>query len=142
MAEVTLLLGSNLGDRERNIRSALNLLEIALGSPWKAISPIVETKACGFDGPDFLNLAVRFETRVQPFPLLKTCKMVERNLGRTDEVQYAPDGSRVYHDRVIDIDILYYGKRRIEGPELTIPHPQVESREFVKELLAKLEEVC
>ena len=136
------MLGSNLGDRQANIRSALRLLEIALGCSCKAVSPVMETKACGFEGPDFLNLAVRFETRVQPFPLLKVCKMVERNLGRTDEVQYAPDGSRVYHDRVIDIDILYYGKRRIEGPELTIPHPQVESREFVKELLAKLEEVC
>ena len=141
MAEVTLLLGSNLGDRERNVRSALNLLDIALGVHYKAISPLVETKACGFEAPDFLNCVVKYETTRQPFPLLKICKTVERNLGRDESPEYDENGNRIYHDRTIDIDILYYGNRRIEGETLTIPHPQVETRPFVRELLAKLEEV-
>lgn len=138
MTEVTLLLGSNLGDRERNIRSALNMLDIALEGHYKAISPIIGTKACGFDGPDFLNCVVKYDTARQPFPLLKICKNVERNLGRTDEPEYDENGARIYHNRIIDVDILFYGMRHIEGETLTIPHPQVESRPFVRELLASL----
>lgn len=142
MTQVTLLLGSNKGERERNIRSALNLLDIALGGHYRAISPIVETKSCDFDGPDFLNCVVRYDTVRQPFPLLKLCKAVERNLGRDETPEFDGEGNRVYHDRVIDVDILFYGNRRIESEILTIPHPQVKSRPFVCELLAKLEEVC
>jgi 2-amino-4-hydroxy-6-hydroxymethyldihydropteridine diphosphokinase len=56
-------------------------------------------------------------------------------MGRKDAPEYAADGSRIYHDRIIDIDILFYGDLRLNTPLLTIPHPQVESRSFVRELL-------
>ena len=53
-------------------------------------------------------------------------------------MEFAADGSRIYHNRIIDIDILLYGKRRVSSPTLTIPHPQVEERPFVKPLLEQV----
>lgn len=136
MAEVTFLLGSNLGDRANNIKAALTLLDIALNGCRTAISDMIETKACGFDGPDFLNLTVRYRTSKKPSTLLNICKTIERNLGRTDAPEFDSRGERVYHDRIIDIDILLYGDLKVSSPDLTIPHPQIESRPFVRELLS------
>lgn len=136
--DLYLALGTNMGNRQRNIKVALNFLELALGIPYDAISPIVETEAIGFEGPAFLNCVVRYKSSKSPLSILRICKGIERNMGRSDEPEYAADGSRIYHDRIIDIDILMYGKRRIETPELTIPHPQVETRPYIKELLLLL----
>ena len=69
--------------------------------------------------------------------VLKICKRIERAMGRKDAPEYAADGSRIYHDRIIDIDILFYGDLRLSTPLLTIPHPQVESRPFVGILLGQ-----
>lgn len=135
---VTLALGSNLGNRESNLKIALNMLSIALGSQPEALSPILETEAIGFEGPSFLNQAVRFRTTKSARTILTICKHIERQMGRTDAPEYAEDGSRIYHDRIIDIDILLYGKSKIDTPELTVPHPQVESRPYIKELLLNL----
>lgn len=135
MAEVTLLLGSNLGDRESNIRSALNLLDIAFGARPSASSTIISTEACGFDGPEFLNCIVRYKSGKSPRTVLSICKSIEKKLGRSDVPEYDAEGKRIYHDRIIDIDILYYGNLRMESPELTIPHPQIETRPFVRKLL-------
>ena len=136
--DLYLALGSNLGNRKRNLKVALNFLEIALGTSHEAISPILETEAIGFEGPAFLNCIVRCKCSKSPLSILKICKKIERDMGRSDTPEYAPDGTRIYHDRVIDIDILMYGKRRIDTPELTIPHPQVETRPYIKELLLHL----
>lgn len=135
---VTLALGSNLGNRESNLKIALNMLSIALGSQPEALSPILETEAISFEGPSFLNQAVRFRTTKSARTILTICKHIERQMGRTDAPEYAEDGSRIYHDRIIDIDILFYGKSKIDTPELTVPHPQVESRPYIKELLLNL----
>lgn len=135
---VTLALGSNLGNRENNLKVALNMLNIALGSQPVALSPILETEAIGFEGPSFMNQLVRYRTAKSARTILEICKHIERQMGRTDAPEYAEDGSRIYHDRIIDIDILFYGKSRINTPELTIPHPQVESRPYIKELLLNL----
>ena len=135
---VTLALGSNLGNRENNLKVALNMLNIALGSQPVALSPVLETEAIGFDGPSFMNQLVRYRTAKSARTILEICKHIERQMGRTDAPEYAEDGSRIYHDRIIDIDILFYGKSRINTPELTIPHPQVESRPYIKELLLNL----
>lgn len=137
-SQLTLSLGSNMGNRENNIKVALNMLDIALGSHFTALSPIVETKAIGFDGADFLDCVVRYNCCKSPLTVLSICKHIERQMGRTDEPEYAVDGSRIYHDRIIDIDILTYGNRRISTEVLTIPHPQVESRPYIKELLLNL----
>lgn len=135
---VTLALGSNLGNRENNLKVALNMLNIALGSQPVALSPVLETEAIGFEGPSFMNQLVRYRTAKSARTILEICKHIERQMGRTDAPEYAEDGSRIYHDRIIDIDILFYGKSRINTPELTIPHPQVESRPYIKELLLNL----
>ena len=136
--ELVLLLGTNLGDREANIRRALEALDKALGGRRVKISDIIETEACGFDGPPFLNAVVVYRSARKPENVLKICKQIERSMGRTDAPEYAPDGSRIYHNRIIDIDILFYGEHSVSTPQLTIPHPQVHSRPFVKQLLEML----
>ena len=136
--ELVLLLGTNLGDREANIRRALEALDKAFGGRRVKISDIIETEACGFDGPPFLNAVVVYRSARKPENVLKICKQIERSMGRTDAPEYAPDGSRVYHNRIIDIDILFYGEHSVSTPQLSIPHPQVHSRPFVKQLLEML----
>ena len=136
--ELVLLLGTNLGDREENIRRALEALDKALGGRRVKISDIIETEACGFDGPPFLNAVVVYRSARKPENVLKICKQIERSMGRTDAPEYAPDGSRIYHNRIIDIDILFYGEHSVSTPQLSIPHPQVHSRPFVRQLLEML----
>jgi 2-amino-4-hydroxy-6-hydroxymethyldihydropteridine diphosphokinase len=135
---VFLSLGTNKGNRERNIKRALCLLNIALGKRYKAVSDIINTKAAGFEGPDFLNCVAAYELRLAPGALLRRCKRIERLMGRRDAPEYAPDGSRIYHDRVIDIDILLYGDRKVDEPGLQIPHPQLEARPFFGEMIAQV----
>ena len=129
--DVYLSIGTNLGNRRRNIRIALNLLDMAIGTHYSALSSIVESKASGFTGPDFLDCVVCYRTARSPQTLLQICKRIERQMGRTDAPEYAEDGSRIYHDRIIDIDILLYGKRKIDTPELTVPHPRMQDRDFI-----------
>ena len=136
--ELVLLLGTNLGDREANIRQALEALDKALGGRRVKLSRIIETETCGFDGPPFLNAVVVYRSARKPENVLRICKRIERSMGRTDAPEYAPDGSRVYHNRIIDIDILFYGEHSVSTPQLSIPHPQIHSRPFVKQLLEML----
>lgn len=134
-------LGTNMGCREENISRALDLLDAAVGRHYCAISPIMRTEALGFTGPEFLNCIVKYRTARQPMTLLKICKKIERRMGRNDAPEYDADGNRVYHDRIIDIDILMYGDVKVDTPELTLPHPQVESRPYIKELLLNLHDL-
>ena len=134
----TLLLGSNLGERRDNIGKALTMLSEALGTEPLSATPVVETEALGFEGPDFCNCAVRYACPLGPFELLALCKDIEYRMGRRETVEYGPDGRRIYHNRIIDIDILEFGDLRINTGELVIPHPQTYSRPFVKELLNQL----
>ena len=138
MKELTLLLGTNLGDREANIAEALRRLDSAFYGRRLRFSGIIETQACGFFGPPFLNAAVVYSSARKPETILRICKRIERAMGRKDAPEYDSNGARVYHDRIIDIDILTYGDLQISTPELTVPHPQVETRPFVRELLSKL----
>ena len=137
MAKLYLALGSNIGARKANIMSALSFLNGILGR-YEALSDLIETEACGFDGPPFLNCVVRYSSRKSPATILSICKEIERRMGRTEQPQYATDGTRIYHNRIIDIDILMYGKVQMDTPELTIPHPQVETRPFVRPLLEQV----
>ena len=139
--DVYLSLGSNLGDRRANIDEALRRLDKAVGRPYDALSSIIETPAWGFDGPAFLNCVVRYRTARRPETLLKICKRIERAMGRRGEPEYDAEGRRIYHDRPIDIDILLYGEERVDEPDLQIPHPLMEQRDFVmrplREILAQ-----
>lgn len=137
MADLYLAIGSNIGARKANIMSALSFLNGYFGR-YDALSEIVETEAIGFEGPAFLNCVARYNTRKRPETILSVCKEIEKRMGRTDSPQYAPDGSRIYHNRIVDVDILLYGKIKMNTPELTIPHPQVEERPFIKPLLGQV----
>lgn len=94
----------------------------------------------------FLNCCVRISTAIPPHRLLKALKEIERKLGRTNEgIRKNEKGHRIYSDRPIDIDILLYGKRRIDGPDLQVPHPRMYERDFVmrplREIATKLPEM-
>ena len=137
MAKLYLALGSNIGARKANIMTALSFLNGILGR-YEALSDLVTTEACGFDGPPFLNCVVRYSSRKRPESILAICKDIERRMGRTDQPQFAPDGTRIYHNRIVDIDILLYGKVQMDTPELTIPHHQIETRPYIKPLLEQV----
>jgi len=137
MADLFLALGSNLGDRKANLLQALLLLDGYFG-PRKAVSEMIETEAIGFDGKDFINCVAKYSSRRKPINILKICKEIERKMGRKDDVEWDENGNRVYHNRIIDIDILSYGDVKMNTAELTIPHPQIETRPFVKPLLDQI----
>lgn len=126
MHTVYLSLGSNLGDKEQNLTSAISEIARRIGD-ITAQSAFLETEPWGFDSDNaFLNAAVCVETQLSPYELLHTTQQIERDLGR---MQKSHQG--LYHDRIIDIDILLYDDLHIQTPELTIPHPLMQQRDFV-----------
>jgi 2-amino-4-hydroxy-6-hydroxymethyldihydropteridine diphosphokinase len=125
-------LGSNLGDREKNISEALRRMDEAFGTHYSALSKIIETEPFGFSGEAFLNAAVLYRIPAEsPLWTLYQVKGIEREMGRIDAPEYNAEGKRIYHSRIIDIDILFYGKEIIDTPELTIPHKGIAERDFV-----------
>ena len=112
---------------------AIEALSLALGS-CTACSTFIETAPWGFESENgFMNCAAAFETELVPLQLLDTIERIERELGRTQKSQ-----GGIYHDRIIDIDILLYGNETIDTPRLTIPHPLMHKRDFVLEPLAQI----
>lgn len=144
--EIYLSLGSNLGDREGNIALAVKLLDQRIGVRHSALSKIIETEPWGgAEGGAFLNAAVRYEVPragqdagLYCRALLEKCKEIERELGRKGGPEYFEDGTRHYRARTIDIDILFYGRESIVTEGLTIPHPLIAQRDFVKVPLAEI----
>lgn len=131
--EVFLSLGSNLGDRSKNLESAISLIGSRAGDVT-AVSSFIETKPVGFKSENrFVNCAVRIVTALDPFELLRITQQIERELGRTTK-----SVGGVYSDRTIDIDILLYGNAVIDTPELKIPHPQMSKRDFVMRPLKEI----
>lgn len=127
-----------MGDREWNLEQARALLGEALRCDMLC-SEILETEAVGFEGPAFLNQAVGFEADIEPIELLDICQAVERKMGRpAHKAEFDADGKRIYQSRTIDIDILIFNGLKMNTERLTLPHPQVEERPFVKELLNDL----
>lgn len=117
-----LSLGSNIADREANLRTAIDELK-KLGI-MVSVSPVYETEPVGFqDQPDFLNCVVAFETILDPHALLASTQNIENSLGRVRTILNGP--------RTIDIDILMYGDAIIQTDTLTIPHPRMHERRFV-----------
>ena len=138
--DLYLSLGSNMGDREANIETAISLLNIELKTPYKVVSSLLETEPWGFESDQkFLNAAVHYELRLKKgynpeaegLMILEICKDIERRLGRTGGPEYGEGGERIYHSRPIDIDILLFGEHRIDCPELTVPHKLMYERDFV-----------
>lgn len=115
-------LGTNLGDREANLRAAIAGLG-ELGTV-EGLSRVYESEPHGYhDQPLFLNMAVLLHTSLPPAALLAALKDIEVRIGRAPSRRMGP--------RVIDIDILFYDEARLDGPDLQVPHPGVMDRAFV-----------
>jgi 2-amino-4-hydroxy-6-hydroxymethyldihydropteridine diphosphokinase len=127
-------MGSNLGDRERNVRRALELLGAEPGVRVVAVSRLRETGPVGYlDQPPFLNGACAVETRLSPRELLSALLAIEQELGRirTGVPRYGP--------RTCDLDLLLYGQETVDEPELVVPHPRLVERRFALEPLTDLD---
>ena len=126
---VYLSLGSNLGDRQANLRNAIGRL-LGLGDVAE-VSSLYETEPVEvIDQPWFLNCAVAVRTDLTPREFLAGILVMEKSMGR---VRTQPKGPRV-----IDIDILLFGAQTINTPQLTVPHPRMAERRFVLEPLAEI----
>ncbi|MGA8596157.1 MAG: 2-amino-4-hydroxy-6-hydroxymethyldihydropteridine diphosphokinase [Bryobacteraceae bacterium] len=131
---VFLSLGSNLGDREQNLESALRLLE-QQNIEIVRRSSLYETEPQDFASqPWFLNLAVECRAKYFPLQMLELVLEIERRLGRERHAREIPKGPRL-----IDIDILLYGRAVIDIPKLTVPHPGLLDRRFVLEPLVEID---
>ncbi|MGB3780744.1 MAG: 2-amino-4-hydroxy-6-hydroxymethyldihydropteridine diphosphokinase [Tunicatimonas sp.] len=127
---IYLLLGTNLGDRAVNLRRATQRLEEAVG-PVAETSSCYETAAWGVtEQPAFHNQVVRIKTTLGHEALLRTLQQIERQLGKVKVAHW--------RERLIDLDILYYGNRVVRTPWLTLPHPQLHHRRFTLVPLSEL----
>lgn len=138
MHEVYLSLGSNLGDREQQLKQAIRFIDERIGEVVRQ-SSFIETEPWGFQSDHrFLNAAICCLTDKTPREVLQLTQQIERDLGKTEAhaTQRAPQPSSLspqpsYYDRPIDIDILLYDDWKISEPDLKIPHPLMHQRDFV-----------
>ena len=141
--QVYLGLGSNLGDKEENIRKAIELINEQIGTLVRQ-SAFYYSAPWGFESENrFVNAVVLIETSLSPHALLQATQNIEHQLGKTaehatermliDNFQFSIFNfqSPIYHDRPIDIDILLYDDIHIDEPYLKIPHPLISERPFV-----------
>ena len=132
MAIAYLALGTNIGNKRRNMITAAALFAERVGDVL-ALSGFYETEPWGFQSENtFLNAALQLDTSLSPLELLKATQEIEIEMGRTQKSNGA------YHDRIIDIDILLYDNLVLQTPELTLPHPLMHERLFVMEPLAEI----
>ena len=143
---VYLGLGTNLGNKKANIRRAVRKIEELIGTVERQ-SALYETEPWGFSSEHmFVNAVVRVRTELSPMQLLRVTQQIERDMGRTrksvrrsgvessisgDSQLHGGEQLPVYHDRPIDIDILLYDDLTVDEPELKIPHPLMQERDFV-----------
>lgn len=119
-------LGSNIGNRKRNMRDTIQYLESIVGTLVRQ-SDLFETEPWGFDSPNlFINMCVCMETPLSPRQLLEATQSIEKKMGRTLKSEAGE-----YADRIIDIDILIYDDLEINDGDLIIPHPLMHKRDFV-----------
>ena len=124
METVYLGLGSNLGNREENLRVARQRIDQLPGVFLTCVSSLYETSPWGIkDQTDFLNQVVQVITELSPQEVLRACQQIESDLGRKREIRWGP--------RNIDIDILLYGVKVLVEEDLIIPHPYLTERAFV-----------
>ncbi|HEV2689081.1 MAG TPA: 2-amino-4-hydroxy-6-hydroxymethyldihydropteridine diphosphokinase [Bryobacteraceae bacterium] len=125
-------LGSNLGNRERNLRDALARLDQTPEIRVAHISSFLENPAVGGppDSPPFLNAVAEVQTTLAPGELLNRLLSIERELGRQRREKWGP--------RTIDLDLILYGNQVLRAPGLSVPHPLMHERRFVLAPLAEL----
>ena len=131
---VYVALGANLGDREAAFVSVIDALEGDPGLCLRAASPVYETRPVGpADQPRYLNAVLELRVWLAPLELLSRLQSIERALGR----DRGPEAVR-WGPRHIDLDILFFGDRCIDRPDLIVPHPRAHERSFVMMPLADL----
>ena len=119
---VFIALGSNIGDRMRALKEAIDLLPPDIMPT--SFSKVYETPPWGYeDQSSFLNQVIKTQTHLSPCEVLKRLKEIERELGRQPIFRYGP--------RLIDLDILFYDEMEYKSEKLTIPHPEIANRAFV-----------
>lgn len=124
MNKIYLSLGTNIGDREYNLKLAVKMLYKMDGISVKKVSSIYETAPVGYvDQPSFLNIVVLVESNRSAFEMLEICQTVENDLGRVREIRWGP--------RIIDLDILLFNQDNIEAENLIVPHARMFERAFV-----------
>jgi len=126
-----LTIGSNLGNREVLIQKAIFEIGKKVGE-IRQVSSIYETPAWGFNGEDFLNACIEIQTKLDPEPLLELLLCIENEFGRNR------DQGKGYHNRTLDLDIIYYQKDIINTDSLTVPHPKLQERKFILKPLADI----
>lgn len=125
-------IGSNLGDRQKNIEDAIQRLRETERVIVKKVSPMYEMDPVGGPPqPRYLNGVIEIETNMTPRELLIVMQRIENQLGRSRAVKHGP--------RTIDLDILTYDDKKIDEPDLKIPHPRMNERDFV---LKPLRDIC
>jgi 2-amino-4-hydroxy-6-hydroxymethyldihydropteridine diphosphokinase len=130
MITIYLALGSNIGDREKNLREAIRLLAES-GVRIAKLSSIYETEPVDYlDQPWFLNAALEAQTDLPAEQLLAALRKIESQMGSKKAFAKGP--------RLIDLDILLYGNETIDTPDLQIPHPRMLQRNFVLAPLAEI----
>ncbi len=124
MTTAYLSLGSNIGDRIKNLKNAIKSLSLLPGCNIECVSSVYETAPVGFTKqPQFYNAAVKINTDMTARCLLGACLGIEAGMGRVRTIKNGP--------RIIDIDILLYGNEKYTDEELTIPHKEMYKRAFV-----------
>jgi len=124
-------LGSNLGDREHSIKAALKMLSEAANVEVARVSELIETNPLGGGNHhDYLNAVAEIKTALSAENLHKELADIETLLGRVREGKWSP--------RIIDLDLLLFGRDIINSPDLTVPHPQMHLRSFVLKGLCRL----
>ncbi len=130
-----LSLGANIGNKKENITNAIQRIGELIGKVERQ-SSLYETKPWGFSSTNnFINACVKCRTSLTPLQVLHETQVIEKELGRTEKSHKG-----LYHDRLIDIDILLYDDLKMDTPELTIPHPYMYQRDFVMKPLREIQE--
>lgn len=123
---VYLALGSNIGDRRNALSEAIRLIDERVGRVDK-VSSFIETEPWGFKSEfKFLNAVLSVQSMLSPIEILHITQNIEKDMGREKKSL-----GGIYHDRIIDIDLLMYDSLQLDTPELTLPHPHMKEREFV-----------
>lgn len=134
MALSLLCIGSNLGERELYISSALQSLKLLPNTSIMKRSSIIETDPLEFSNqPSFLNMVILLDTFLEPITLLNKLQEIEKKIGRIFRFSKGP--------REIDLDILTYNNLQISTERLTLPHPAIITRPFVQKLILEIEEI-
>ena len=124
MIEAFIGIGSNIGERQKNLKKAITYIDAHQKITVEKVSSFIDTLPVG--GPpqgNYLNGVIKIKTTLSPYDLLVFLQSIEKKLGRKRTVRFGP--------RTIDLDIILYGKERIDTPYLKVPHPRMQEREFV-----------